>query len=471
MKSALNYRKIALGLVLPLTMALLAANCKQEDDDSGLFGLALLAAASQSTPIYAGFADVPASISATATNTGTSAFSTSTQALDVSGNSVLEPITAVYNPVRSSIKLNRDIVFSVGELVQALKGFDPAGQVVESTTTWSGQAAKIKYQADTTFGEGGRKLEVWWNNAPAPYGSLKAFEIVFRDLNSGNESTQDINGVAWGRFLQGDNATLGIAHVDFDYTASTGLKTLAVILQGTNVTGTTDNAHFYVRVENGITTMDGTITAKAYTENVSNSTSSRAYVFAAAGSDTLGRAVVKAAFPLSTSTDTADATVYGTGQLSSFSEIYTDWILSNSTAFSTLTSTGLGACTSLSAPSSSNPTSTSGSTAAQLQSCLDAVNAANAGAANSFYYITQIQNSGYYTYGNGVATLQAVGSAPTGDTSYDTVSAQLLSGIRTTGSADYAADFTPNAVSNLDITAGTNIPAAARWTTDDTAPF
>lgn len=460
-------------IVLAAAVVIAFGGCKNKDE-GGAGGLLLLAALlnrSGPAPFYAGFTDIPNSITQSAANTSSSA---STAALTVAGDPTLEGIANVFNPMRDVIKLNREIIYHVGTLVYFLKRFDPAGQVWQDTTSWGNQSAKIQYQDDDTVYTGGRKLEVWWDNAPAPYNSLKAMELIFKDPNPGNEKTQDIQGHLWARFLNEEKGnSLGMIFVEFSYDAANDIGSMKVIITGGGKSGT-ENAHMYVRRENDITSVDGTIIVKGITEAIHNTTSDRAYVFSAAGSDESGKAVVKAGFPLLTST-TVNA--YDSGIIEAFAEVYTDWILYDTVApddpYDILKGIAVAECSGLTATTGAgapNQDAMSGSSAIDLISCFD--NSGGASFWSTVYYIPNIQNPAYFSYNNGRVVLEQVGgTTPSG---YATLEGRTLTGIRQAADLDYGADFLAPTVDGLDFSTGagmTDSYTASGWTTDGTAPF
>ncbi len=483
-----NSRRFASAACLTAIFALTSVGCLKDNEQGGYLESGLAILASSPTQLYTGLSGIPTVITQSASNasaistslftnaltkappaTGSNGFSSLGQGLDVGDNTLLQGITTVFNPVKDVIRGNEEAVTFIGGLIQLLRTVQPNGQILQGTDVWEGQPAKFQYQDDNvTHGVGGKKLEVWWDNAPAPYNSLKALELRFRDLNNDTSSDQNVNGEVWARVINGAGTALFTVHIDFDYTAATNVRAMSVVLQNTGVNAN-EKGHFYLRNENGITSLDGTFTVANHADGVSGASANRAYVFTAAGSDTSGRGVIKAAFPLVSNTNTNP---YGNGQVEAFAEIWTDWFLSNATVFPLITSVVLPAvCQSLTQPSSANPTSPSGSTAAQLLTCMDAVRAIQPNQFDSIYFLPSIQNPAYFSLVDNVVNLQAVGAAPSGDSSYASVEARTLLTVRTTSDPIYAADLTANAVNTLDIVAGTSLPATAQWSTSDTAPF
>ena len=439
-----------------LLAALIASGCKEPPDNADFrYLLAATTMAAPSPTIYKGFTDIPRVITSPAAN-ASSLTTSMTNGLVVAGNSKLEKITAVFNPVREAIKGSRDIIHEIGQLVAALSDLNPGDQVIRITINdFQGQPAKAQYQSDSTHGAGGRKLEIWWDNAPAPYYSLKGLELVFINKTSG-----DIQGEVWARYLE--NNLLHTIFVDFNYFAREKTSNMSVI----NQDASGNHIHMFVKKENDIVSIDGSITVRNFAVPVlPGVTIDRTYVFNAAGSDESGRGAVQAALPLITSTS---IDVYGIGAFESFSEIYTDWFLLVNTGtaygqfYNMLNAVGLPACSGVfSAPSNPNPPAPEGNTATQLLTCMNAIRAVLPTAFDDIYFVPQIQNPAFFSKSGDTVTLQAVGAAP--DSSFDAVTARLLGKIRSPSDADYPADFTPNAVAGIDIVNGTNIPASAKW--------
>jgi hypothetical protein len=158
------------------------AGCSKEKDDSsktGLLALAALSSRSSSTvrtsDMYTGFADIPSSIYKTVASGATASVQGQSRTLATTDykfqNSANDAsVSKVYDLVRGTAKTTRDIAKSIGDIVKALEvipvttaieGSNPAG-----STGWANLASKYKFQPSTIL-SGGKKLEVWWNNAPA----------------------------------------------------------------------------------------------------------------------------------------------------------------------------------------------------------------------------------------------------------------------------------------------------------------
>lgn len=462
--------------------------CQKEDKDkdSTRNALILLAATRssvgsyRSNDVYDGFADIPSTLYS---NPATVTTSTNTRATTQVSNDTTgkyKDTYKIYQPARDAIRSSRTIIVAVSKLVTALNTIyskiNSAGVSLPYTctssdsncsdATWDGQSAKYRFKnADSTVLSGGRHMEVWYNTSTAPYSNLKAAEFIYRDNTASNGK---LEGRYWGR-VKNAGGSMSIYHIDFSYDPTTATRNMSLIAENIESNGDySGKIHVFVQESSNATKIDGTYLVNNHEDTLNKSKSDRAYVFTAAGDITQG--AIRVAFPLQSSTDT-DA--YASGNISSIAEVWADYLLyylANNNIANTTTSylTGLklgyaSGCGSLTAPTALNATSNSGSTAAELKTCYDAILAKDASNnVKNTYYLVDLQNPAYYTASGNTVTLTAMGEQP--DATYAVAVAKLLSSIRN-GSPDslYNADMRPASVKTLSITTGSNIPTTAQW--------
>ncbi|MCX7997679.1 MAG: hypothetical protein N3A69_01845, partial [Leptospiraceae bacterium] len=184
-----------------------------------------------------------------------------------------------------------------------------------------------------------------------------------------------------------------------------------------------------------------------------------AYLFSGAGSTE--RAVLSIAIPLDTSTST---TVFNNEDVANISEVWTDWLLYGlpSSQLNTINSICTGSI-SLVAPTSPNPTTNEGSSAATLRACFDKILQADPNSnIKNFYYIANIKNPAFYSFSNNKAVLESIETA--NDSSWAAVQAVLKNTVRNGDPGDgYNANFTAQAIRNLDLITGTGITVKEQW--------
>ena len=363
------------------------AGCSEKKDDSSktnLLALAALSSRSSSAStattrdMYTGFADIPSSIYKTVASGATASVQGQSRTLATTDykfqNSANDAsVSKVYDLVRGTAKTTRDIAKSIGDIVKALEvipvttaieGSNPAG-----STGWANLASKYKFQPSTIL-SGGKKLEVWWNNAPAPFANNKAIEMNY----TGSSTSGNMSGFVFVRFTSVTNATtLSKAYIRFDYNATTSTRSMVVILQDIGPTFT-DKAHFFVQEVNGVTSMDGTYTVNNFNANSNGvAVANRAYVFSAIGNST--KAVINAAFPLATDNTTA---IYANTAMGNIGQVWTNFIFANTSIVTAVQGLG-GTCAApnvILTPSNGNPpasTATGVTTVANLKACLDTI--------------------------------------------------------------------------------------------------
>ncbi len=445
-----------------------------EDKDNNqnlLLGLALLNSRSggggNNNAMFVAFPEVPASI--TATSAARASIQENTKELATNdykfrNSTNTASVASVYDLVRITAKSTRDISKSIGDLVASLEKLGTTN--VQATSTgaadgWANQPAKFRYATSTTI-ISGRKLEVWWNAAPAPYSNNKAIEMNF----TGSSASGDMSGYIFCRFLaKTGDATLGKAYIKFDYKASSKLKRMAVIMQDIGPTFT-DTAHFYVQEENGITTMDGGYSVDNYSPNLTGVVAAnRIYIFNAAGDSS--KAVMNAMLPLQTDTTAVNYLNLTNGNIG---QVWTNFILAstNLTVLNTIPG-----CTTISATglTSGNPTVSAplaNYSITTLKACMDANNPATN--FKDLYFLTNIKNPAYFNASGSNATLYGVESLDLADSNraaFTNLQVLLLTTTRSSTSREYQADFSPTAISNLNLFTGVNVP---QGTTPNTFP-
>lgn len=445
-----------------------------EKENNDLRNLAILGFVSSnrnssttSRDMYTGFADIPTSIYKTVASGSSASSIQETRLLATSdfrfqNSTNTSSVSLVYDLVRITSRTTRDVTKSIGDLVKALEAI-PTTSTLQGTDTWGGQPSKYRYGSSTTI-SGGRKLEVWWNNAPAPYSNNKAIEMNYTGSSSGG----NITGYLFCRFLgKSGDTVLGKAYIKFEYNASTNIRNMVIILQDVGNTFT-DTAHFFVKEENGVTTLDGGYSVDNYNPSSTGvTTSNRIYIFNAAGNSS--RAVINAAFPLQTDTTTA---IYANTSLGNIGQVWTNFILANTSTVTTLNGLG-GSCSGSNITSTNaqggNPTTLLATiSVANVKTCLDSINpSVNA---KDFYFITNIKNPAYFTVNGSTVSLYGVESLEASDSnksSFDSLQNLLSSTTRNTSSTSYQADFSPDKISNLNLFTGLNVPAG---TTANTLP-
>ncbi len=441
---------------------------KKEDPLKQILPLLLLAGnrgSGASREMYAGFADIPASIyktvasTAPATSVQENAKVLATTDFKFRNTKGDASVSNIYDLVKETAKSTRDIAKTIGDLVKGLESV-PIG--LQGSDFWGGQPAKYKYAASTTI-PGGKKLEVWFNNGVSPYLNNKAIEMNFIGSSAGG----DLSGYIFCRFLSktGDS-TLGKAYIKFDYKVATNTRSMVVIMQnvGPNFT---DTAHFFVQEVAGVTTMDGSYTVNIFDPKApSVAASSRVYVFNAAGDST--KAVMNAALPLQSDTTSA---IYANTSLGNIGQVWTNFVLANTSTVALINSVG-GACAAANITSpllNGNPTALVAThSVANLKACMDANNpSVNF---KDLYFLTNIKNPAYFTVTGSAVSLYGVESLDPTDTNkvaFDVLQALLPSTTRTTASTTYAANFAPNIVPTLNLFTGVGLNAG---TTANTLP-
>jgi len=467
-----------------LSISMIAGCSEKKDDNSKTSLLALAALSSRSssasatstrtTDMYTGFAEIPSSIYKTVASGATASVQGQTRTLATTdykfqNSTNTASVSGIYDLVRVTAKSTRDIAKSVGDLVKALEaitvttaqGSEPAGP-----NGWGNLASKYKYQPSTIL-SGGKKLEVWWNNAPAPFANNKAIEMNY----TGSSTSGNMSGFVFVRFTSVTNATtLSKAYIRFDYNATTSTRSMVVILQDIGPTFT-DKAHFFVQEVNGVTSMDGTYTVNNFNANSNGvAVANRAYVFSAVGNAT--KAVVNAAFPLTTDNTTA---IYANTAMGNIGQVWTNFIFANPTIVASVQS--VSACASpsvLLTPTNGNPTASTATgvtTVAALKTCLDAIVTAQSStnSVKDVYFLTNIKNPAYFSVSGNTVSLYGVESLEASDpnkAAFDLLqnNASFLSSTRTKTNTTYAAALDAVTVSGSNLFTGTGIPTEASAT-------
>jgi hypothetical protein len=183
--------------------------------------------------------------------------------------------------------------------------------------------------------------------------------------------------------------------------------------------------------------------------------------------------VINAAFPLTSDNTTS---IYANTALGNIGQVWTNFILANTSTVTTLNNIGLTACNNaniLTTPNSGNPTTTTGvTTIATLKTCLDAIVTAQSGSTNSVkdvYFLTNIKNPAYFNVSGNTVSLYGVESLDASDSNksaFDTLqnSSTFLSSTRTTTNTVYAANLDAVTVSGLNLFTGTGVPTGTSAT-------
>lgn len=464
---------LILGTVLNCGLFGIGGDDDKDKNRNLLLGLALLnsrrSSGSASRDMFVAFADIPTTITAssnisTSVQANAKVLATTDYRFRNSANT--SSVAGVYDLVRVTAKATRDISKSIGDIVKALEPFATTTTLQGSNTAsdgWGNQPSKYKYGASTTI-SGGRKLEVWWNNAPAPYNNNKAIEMNYTGSSAGG----NMSGYIFCRYLgKAGDTTLGKAYIKFDYNAASNVRTMAVILQDIGSAPLFgDTAHFFVKEENGVTTMDGGYSVDNYTPNITGvNPANRIYIFNAAGNSE--RAVVNAAFPLQTDTTSA---IYANTTNGNIGQVWTNFLLAstNPNYLASINTVG-GTCgagtINATGLTNGNPTTSSPATnysVATLKTCMDQNNPATN--FKDVYFLTNIKNPAYFNASGSGATLYGVESLDSGDgnkSAFDTLQALLPATTRAVSSTTYQADFSPIAISSLNLFTGANVPSGS----------
>lgn len=451
----MNFKKFFIPILILITFLVSCKDEKDKNKNRNLLAALAIANSSQSIGLlcnssFEGFACIPDSLTSSASNTKGLKQS-------VVGDSKYANLPSIYQPVRDSLKLNREILENIAKLVAELRKVGDVTNTLTGTSTWNNQPAKYKYRK-STLRNGGKHLEVWYNGAAAPFLNQKAIEVDFKDGGVNGE----VEGQLW-ILLKNSNNTTYKAHVTFAYNGETKKRSSAVILNGyLSERGKIENAHFFVKEENGIASIDGGITLADFSPGTVGSTTipnaGRVYLFSGAGSTE--RAVLNIALPLDTSTST---TVFNNEDVANISEVWTDWLLYGlSSQLGTINLVCTGS-TSLTAPTNPNPTTNEGSSAATLRACFDKILTADPNNnVKNFYYIANAKNPAFYSFSNGKAVLESIETP--NDSSWATVQVKLTTTIRNGNNlGDYNANFTAQAIRNLDLISGTGITTKEQW--------
>jgi hypothetical protein len=440
-------------------MFTLSCNVFQKDDnkDKNRNNLLLALALSQSS---SGFLDCKSDFNAFAcipdSLTSTSKATKSVSKTIVVNDSKYANLPQVYQPVRDSLKLSRDIMNSVAKLVSNLRNITVTSTIT-GTNEWANKPSKYKYSASTKR-TGGKHLEIWYNNAPAPFGSLKAFEIDFKDGGDSGE----IEGQLWSQSNNSNN-TLHRVYVEFSYNATTKTRKSAVVINNfLSDNNQLENTHFYVVEENGVAKIDGGITVSNITPGTIGDTnipaSDRVYLYSAIGTN--DKAIVSIALPLATNSSTS---AFQNGDVANISEIWTDWLLYGISSILSNINLVCTGSTSLTAPSSPNPSSPEGSSADNLKACFDKILQLDPNNnVKNFYYIAAIRNPAFYSFNGKEAILESIEKEP--DPSYNLLKNMLKNSVRNGDPGDgYNANFTASAIKSIDLLTGAGLSSRQQW--------
>lgn len=343
MKNRALTRSLILGVIA--SMALLAS-CAKESENNMVPALAA-ALVIEDSRSYDAMPLVPASLASTkGYSGGSSAQSVINDA--VPQGDATNKLKQIFAPVRGSILIGKELVqFSgllitrVEELLARYPGLATLPGVPFNDYSDAAHPGRIaRLTASTTFGDDGRKVEIWWSDTGSDTlrDGVKMLELDYRlDATSGN-----IDGVLFFRHLPEERPDdFALVRVEFrkevtDAATGAAIRTAHVYVENhvdfRNNTGA--NAAFFI-TENaaGVVTVEGGYTVKGllapFLENNDLTgwgiNDERVYLFNGAGSIASGKAVVNVVLPLST--DSLTSTPFANGQAWSLGELFTDGLL------------------------------------------------------------------------------------------------------------------------------------------------
>ena len=489
-------------LVLSIIVTcLLGTQCKKDPEDNSMLLAALALAGAGNT----GARSNDAMVQIPAVLTG----STSTGAMTrtpLPAGTATEALKGVYVPVRNAIKIGAMLVSMGGQLKTAVDALGKT-EISKYEFTDSKEAHPeqvLKVTNSSTFGSGGKKLEIWWvsTGSDALRDGKKKLEMEYTD-SSGN-----IDGVMFFRHVPTASDTTCTAfhtqfvnvRLEYKKVAATNDRTALVHVENWPDSENGCNpgkASFYITEDGaGLVGVDGayTITGLKMPFKDTNTTNwgtsdMRAYLFTAAGSDNYngaGKAVVKVILPLTNETVTNNASVFNDANVWSLGELYTDGLLQYMN--DTNTSCGiLGTITILACVNAVvNPALSLTSTQAEVQTAMTQLETAGWSGAtlDSLKVIIGIKNPVYFLKTGttnaligqenttGLDSVPGVGTVA----DYDTIATKLRSTLRI--STDGGGDFTPSGIAALNILTGTSVvpitghpSGSAAWTGNtDAAP-
>ncbi len=477
-KNKLFCRSVTAGIIAAMALILSCAKDSEKKNED-LLPILALAMVTEDARSYDALPLVPASLASTK-DTGSSSSQSVINDVVPQGTTT-NRLKQIYTPVRSSVLIGKELVKLAGQIITKIESLITqyptlaAGATIAYTDNSDSAhpGRVVKLTADSTFGSGGYKVEVWWTDTGSD--TLRDGKKILELIYLKNSSTGDTDGVLFFRYLPTTASTsFSLVRVEFKKAViGTEITRTAYVyvenyIDFRNNTGA--NAAFFIN-ENaqGIVTVEGGYTVKGllapFLENNSlagwGATDDRVYLFNGAGSIASGKAVVNVVLPLKD--DILTATPFVDGQAWSLGELFTDGLLNylNITNVSNGTSTILAWLNTLTLG-----TLSTGTSQADLIVFLNAMSAlpwvsTNVEALNtinSLKIITGIKNPVYFQ--KGVFSVDLVGQDNT-------------TGL--TGAADYAAleallsaNFTWFAIGdlfNLSIANGTTIDVMSSHST------
>ncbi|MCB1192943.1 MAG: hypothetical protein H7A23_25645 [Leptospiraceae bacterium] len=379
-----------------------------DDDKKKLLAAAILLSTSSSTSATT---TIPESLSGS-----DSAVSSSTRTV-ISDTGAATILKSTYKPVRSTIRIARDIIDLSKAIIKELETGN-ASKITTFPSSYSYTDSKdtvstskvFRISKTSTFGGEGKKLEMWWkqNTSSAvtdvQAGNVKQLEFEYYK-SSGDVST---DGVMFFRFKDPSSSGLVIVRAEYKRDTATGTKYMVVHLQNlTDViqaTGQKNNAAFYItESSSGLVNIDGVIEMTGIkmpfvdnnTQDTTNwgTTTKRAYIFKGIGSDSTNHAVLKVILP-KTGEESGASNPFADAQNWSMGELYTDGLLQSMSNDGVLTSLNSACGTGL-ATTSTQAETTAGLTTWQSCSAISSNTAAQSAISNA-KAITGIKNPVFF---------------------------------------------------------------------------
>lgn len=413
--------------VLTAGIVIVTASCSKENEKDNNKKLLILAALSIETRSHDALPLVPLVLASNG-DAGSAQLSISQSA----GNEVIPSGAAalglrnIYAPVRMSVLVGKQMVKMGGQIITRVeqvlaqnqfKGVTSFTAQVNDNSDAAHPGRIVRVSPSTTYGTGGRKVEVWWTNTGADSlrDGKKTIELDY--LLAAGDTSGAIDGAMFFRALPEHRATeFAFARLDFkkEITAAGVKRTAYVQVQNyldlRNITGGSA-AFFITENETGTVNVEGAYTVTGLLmpfldQNAAPDweiTDQRVYLFNGVGSDTLSKAVVNVVLPLRSESVAVAAEInpYANAQSWSLGELFTDGLLYNLNAQSGSFG-ALGTMTYLQFLNQiSGSTLATTSTQAELIAALNRINTASLDASGqqlvaNLKIITGIQNPVYF---------------------------------------------------------------------------
>ncbi len=357
------YEKRGVRIFLALTVAvttLFFCSCADDGGESQLNNLLLLGtlAGAEQGRGHTAMVDIPG-VMAAQTDTGYSGSSTEFQTMDAipQGNASVT-MKGVYVPVRASLYIGDQLLYYGGRMVteieRVLTVFPGLLNLGAVTATYNDNADPdhpgrvIQLEEGTTFGPGGRKASVWYTDTgtDALRDGVKLIELEYRATDeSGNVDYTDlenrsIDGVLFVRYLPDERPDeYTVLRVEFQKKLSDGTRTAWIWIEnhlnlnwdevqvnGNSVLFLSEDAQGNVTTEGGYSTIGVKMPFKdEFVAPDWQASTERVYLFKAAGSAKINKAVVNVVFPLRS--DSLSGTPFADAQAWSLGELFTDGLL------------------------------------------------------------------------------------------------------------------------------------------------